>query len=196
MKKRIILGVGGNIGAGKTTVAKIFEGLGAHYLSADEIGWDVLPEIADKLKEKFGDVIFGPDGCIDRKRLRELVFAQKKRLQILNSLSHPILLKRIIERLNRIKKGIVVIDAALLYDWPEIYRMVDFPILVVSKKELKRKRAYGRDISGELFNRVLRAQKSESEMAKLAKCIIKNNSTISMLKRECRRIYRELKNDC
>ncbi len=190
-----MIGIGGNIGSGKTTVARIFANLGAHYLSADELGWKVLPKISADLKREFGSGFFSR-GNIDRKKLAEIVFADKEKLYRLNRLSHPILTKNLIRELERIKSGIVVIDAALLFNWPEVYKMVDFPVLVVAKRRLKKLRALRRGINEKLFDQIMDAQKSEEEMAPMAKFVIRNDGTLSALEKRCRRIFEELKNDC
>jgi len=190
-----VIGVGGNIGSGKTTVSQIFREFGAHCISADEIGWRVLPEIKEKLKENFGAQIFTKD-TVDRKKLREVAFRSKENLRILNSLSHPILIKNLVTELKKIKSGMVVIDAALLFDWPEVYKMVDFPILVRAKKSLMRKRALQRGIDEKIFNQILTTQKSENEMAQMARYIIVNNGTLAVLRKKCQKIFEEMKNDC
>lgn len=197
MKKygRLIIGIGGNIGAGKTTVAKIFQSYGMRYISADRIGWSVLPEIADKLREKYGDKIFS-GSRIDRIKLRKFVFSNPSYLKDLNRLSHPVLLKKLYEKLKMIHRSMVVIDAALLFDWHKLLKKIDYPILVTSKKKLKRKRALQRGISKKLFEQIIRHQKKESEMVKYAKYIIKNNGTLGQLKKQCRKIFKELKYDC
>jgi len=192
---RLVIGIGGNISSGKTTVAKIFQSYGMKYISADQIGWSVLPEIADELKEKFGNEIFsGPK--IDRDKLRTFVFTNPSYLKILNQFSHPQLLKIIYEKLDSMHSGMLVIDAALLFDWPDLLKKIDCPILVTSPKTLKRKRALQRGISKKTFDQILQQQKKESEMVKNAKYIIKNNGTLGQLKRQCQKIFRELKNDC
>ncbi|MEO0161713.1 MAG: dephospho-CoA kinase, partial [candidate division WOR-3 bacterium] len=129
MKKRVVIGVGGNIGAGKTTVARMFKAYGMKYISADRIGWQVLEEIAGDLRKYFGEGIF-LGKKINRKCLRDLVFSNPRYLKILNRLSHPRLLARIDEKLEGIKRGMVVIDAALLFDWPKLLKKIDYPILV------------------------------------------------------------------
>ena len=70
---KVIIGVGGTVGSGKTLVGRIFEELGAHYISADEIGWEVLSDITGELKERFGEIIMDGD-IIDKKKLRGVVF--------------------------------------------------------------------------------------------------------------------------
>ncbi|MGQ9465052.1 MAG: dephospho-CoA kinase [bacterium] len=197
MKKygKLIIGIGGNIGSGKTTVAKIFQSYGMRYISADRIGWSVLPEITNKLKKRYGNKIFS-GSRIDRIKLRKIVFSNKSNLRHLNRLSHPFLLKKIYEKLKSINRGMVVIDAALLFDWPQLMNKVDYPILVTSTKVLKKKRALLRGISEKVFEQIIQHQKKESDMAKKAKYIIKNNGTLWQLKKQCQKIFKELQNDC
>lgn len=192
---KVIIGVGGNVGSGKTLVGRIFEELGAHYISADEIGWEVLSDITGELKERFGEIIMDGD-IIDKKKLRGVVFLNQESLDYLNKLSHPILVKKILKEIEKIESGMVVIDAALIFDWPELMQVVDYPILVVSDNEVKEKRALKRGIDKQLFRQILESQKSEAEMSNLAKFVIKNNSTVDVLKTQCQDIYKEIKNDC
>jgi dephospho-CoA kinase len=192
---RLIIGVGGHIGTGKTTTCKIFEDLGAHYISADEIGWEVLPDIADALEKRFGKIIMKKT-AIDKKKLRDIVFSKKEHLQFLNRLSHPHLVKKILERLEKIKSGVVVIDAALLFDLPGVYERVDYPILVTADDTRKQERARAKGIDSVLFQKILDAQQSEQAMKQKAKYIIKNNGTMDALKEQCQTIYEEICNDC
>ncbi len=192
---KIVVGVGGNIGSGKTTVAKIFQSYGMHYISADKIGWSVLPEIAPELRNTFGKEIFCGSN-IDREKLRDVVFADSSSLKTLNKLSHPKILRKIYQKLNGVRRDMVVIDAALLFDWPGLLKRIDIPILVKSPKNLKRKRARQRGIPAKIVDQILQKQKEEAVMAKKAKYVINNNGTFAELKEQCRKIFKELKNDC
>ena len=192
---KVVIGLGGNIGAGKTTAAKIFEELGAHYISADEIGWQVLTEIKESLCKKFGEQIKKGDE-IDKERLRDIVFYNPEALDYLNRLSHPLLIKKIKKRLNSIKEGFVVLDAALLFDWPEVLKEIDYPILITADKVHKEERADKKGISKEVFNRILSVQDDERAMSSQAKFIIENNGTLTELKKECQKIYEEIRDDC
>ena len=194
-RRRIVIGVGGSIGTGKTTACKIFEDLGAHYISADEIGWEVLAEISDVLKKKFGKEIIN-GGPINKRKLRAIIFSNRENLKFLNELSHPILTKKILTHIKNIKSGMIIIDAALLFDWPEIYKKVDHSILVVAEDNVKAERAREKGIDQNLFKQILGFQKRDYEMAQQAKFIIKNNATIMSLKKQCQNIYEEIKNDC
>lgn len=193
--QKVVIGVGGNIGTGKTTVAKIFSDLGAQYISADEIGWDVLPEITDVLKKEYGEgVMLG--GKIDKQKLRDLVFSSRHNLEFLNRVSHPILTKRIIEKTEDIRFGVVVIDAALLFDWPEVCEIVDYSVLVRARREIMLSRAKAKGISEHLFEMIVSKQKDEQEMMAKASYVIENNGTMVELKEKCRKIYEEVSDGC
>jgi len=192
--KRVV-GIGGNIGTGKTTVAQIFKEFGAHYISADEIGWEVLPKIADVLQDRFGEgIMLGSN--INKKKLRELVFSDSSNLEFLNRASHPVLTKRIIATISSIQSGVVVIDAALLFDWPEVYSVVDYPILVKARQDIMLARAKAKGISEGLFKQILLMQKDEKKMAAKSVFVIENNGTIAELREKCSEIYQKIKDDC
>lgn len=192
---KVLIGVGGTIGSGKTLVSKIFQELGAQYVSADELGWEVLPDIRDGLRKRFGERIM-KNGTVDRERLREIVFSDQENLDYLNRLSHPLLIKKILKRVEDIEDGIVVIDAALLFDWPAIEEIVDYRILITSDEEVKEERMARKGISRKLFRQILGFQKSDAEVMKRAKFVIANNGGIDSLKIQCKDIYRQIKNDC
>ena len=133
---------------------------------------------------------------INRKKLGAMVFSKKENLDFLNELTHPILVEKIINRVRNIESGIVVIDAALLFNWPDILEKIDYTILVTADDKLKIARAVEKGVSKDLSRKILNFQKKDNEVSKQAKFIIKNNGTIKALKEECQIIYKEIKNDC
>jgi dephospho-CoA kinase len=89
MKK---IGITGGIGSGKTTVARVFEQLGIPVYHADYWAKEIMntdPLVKERLKELFGKDIYDSAGNADRKRISELVFADKNKLNELNSVIHP-----------------------------------------------------------------------------------------------------------
>jgi dephospho-CoA kinase len=192
---KVIIGVGGNIGTGKTTVSRIFAEFGARYISADEIGWEVLPEIAQILREKFGDEIM-KGKQVDKKRLREIVFSDVNSLRFLNRASHPVLTRRVCAAVDAVRSGVVVIDAALLFDWPEVYGIVDYPILVKARRALMAQRAAEKGIGRKLFDNIISMQKDDEELQKMASHVIENNGEMSVLRERCQQIYEEISHDC
>lgn len=191
---KVIIGIAGNIGSGKTMVGRLFEGYGAYYLSADEIGREVLVEIKEQLKDEFGDSIMRGEE-IDRKKLQAIVFSSNEKLMVLNRLSHPLLKKKILERIDNISSKMIIIDAALLFDWPEILGELDYSILVSASDDKKEERAVKNGMSRQLFKRILGSQQNEDEMSKMATYVINNNGDVQELAEQSRRIFEEIKND-
>lgn len=88
------VGLTGGIGSGKTTVSDRLAALGAAVVDTDVIahaltasGGHAMPAIA----EEFGPEYVGPDGALDRARMRALVFAQPQARQRLESILHPLI---------------------------------------------------------------------------------------------------------
>jgi dephospho-CoA kinase len=192
---KVVIGVAGAICSGKTVVSKLFQQLGAYYISADKIGWQVLPDIADELKERFGECIMN-GAAIDRKKLRDIVFASNDNVAFLNQLSHPRLVQKLIKEVADANERIVVVDAALLFEWPRVLDIVDYPIVVVAQEQLQNERAVKQGMDQKTFKRILHAQKYRTLMKKKAAYIIENNGSLDELTEKIEGIYREIQRDC
>jgi dephospho-CoA kinase len=192
---RTVIGLAGNIGCGKSTAAGYFQRFGSRHIEADRIGRQVLNRFRARLRKRFGtDILKG--GRIDRKRLRAAVFTDQANVRYLNRLTHPNLIRTIRERIRKIESGVIVIDAALLFDWPQLMAEIDHPILVTSPRKIKEQRALRKGIDRQTFQRILRFQKSEKTLSRHAEYVIRNDSSRQDLYRQCYRIYKEIKNDC
>lgn len=87
-----IIGLTGGIATGKTTVAKMLADFGAVVIDADVIARKIMEKgmpVWEKVKETFGDEYLMDNGEIDRKKLGELVFTNRKALKKLNAITHP-----------------------------------------------------------------------------------------------------------
>jgi dephospho-CoA kinase len=193
--ERTVIGLAGNIGCGKSTAADYFQRFGSRHIEADRIGWQVLNRFQNRLQKRFGAEIL-KGGRIDRKKLRAAVFTDRANVRFLNRLTHPSLIKVIRERIRKIGSGVIVIDAALLFEWPGLMAKVDHPILVTSPRKAKEQRALRKGIDRQTFLRILRFQKSEKVLSRQAEFVIRNDRSRQELYRQCYRIYKEIKNDC
>jgi dephospho-CoA kinase len=128
--------------------------------------------------------------------LRDVVFSKRENLAYLNKISHPLIIKKIIQRVQESVSRMIVIDAALLFDWPEVYEKIDYSILVTATESIKAKRSMAAGIGSELFKKIISFQKKDAEISGQVHFIIKNNGTMSALKKQCHNIYEEIKNDC
>jgi len=119
-----VIGLAGGIASGKSTVAELFEELGAVSLNADLIGHDVLrePTVKKSLREEFGAEIFNAAGEVERPAVARLVFgpdeASQKRLLFLESVTHPRISERLKNELAKLKENgckAVILDAAVMF---------------------------------------------------------------------------------
>lgn len=191
-----VIGIGGNIGSGKTTLAKIFQKFGAKIIDADKIGWSLLKKSSKehhKIIRSFGKSILDKNQNINRKKLGEIVFADSKRLQMLNRIIHPSLLTKIRREINR-QKGVVVLDAALLFNWG-LEKEMDASVLVSTTKRLKIERANQTGMTKATAEARISKQLSENIMAKRADFVIKNNGTQEDLRNKAEELW-QLFNKC
>lgn len=114
----MIIGLTGLTGAGKSTAAAVLSQLGCHIIDADRVGHRVTarPDILEKIKASFGEEYITSDGALDRRKLGALVFADRDKLQLLNSITHPPITEEIISEARAAEADgkTVVIDCALL----------------------------------------------------------------------------------
>jgi dephospho-CoA kinase len=123
------------MGAGKSTVARAFEDLGAVKVDADEIGRDLLKTAAVKtsIVEAFGEGVLDAGGEVSPYRLGEAAFADCEAARKLSDITRGPLVaevKSVIEALRQ-SADVIVVDAALLPEW-EGHRWLDFLIVVDS----------------------------------------------------------------
>lgn len=116
-RNNIKIAITGGIGSGKTTVCKIIKEKGYPVFSGDEIYAELLNDgklTADIVKE-FGNSVLNGSGGIDRKKLANCVFSDKEKLQILNSITHPIIFKEIFARAENFG-GVIFFEVPVLFE--------------------------------------------------------------------------------
>ncbi len=199
--KFLRIGIGGQIGAGKTMIAKkllkLFNqnGYSAELIDADQIAWQLYEpqsKIYQKLIRHFGKDIITTSGQIDRKKLAHIVFNDKKQLDLLNRIIQPALINSLRKRLTDKKTPIKILDAALLFYWGKKIP-VDVRILVSAPRQAKITRMKKRGYPPSVTKSRLQNQLSEKEMAKTADFIIHNNQTPQALNHKIKLMYQILK---
>ena len=175
MKK---IGLTGNIGSGKTFVCKVFEALGIPVYYADLKARNILnsPEVIREIALVFGLSVVVDNNEIDRKKLGDIVFADKGELEKLNQIIHPKLRADFVKWVeNHQQSPYVLQEAAILFE-NGFDKMMDETICVSAPKELRLQRVMSRDHAQEkeVLAR-MKSQWSDKKKENLADYIIVNN---------------------
>lgn len=173
------IGITGGIGAGKTTVTKIFEVLGIPVFYADIVAKEIMNSdevLIEEIKAAFGESAYSERGILDRKYLASIVFNNPAQLSKLNSLVHPAVF-RAFDRWAAIQSGspYLLKEAALLFESGS-FRSCDYTILVACPRELRIKRVMQRDgVTKQQVLARMDKQLDDEEKAKKADFLVNND---------------------
>lgn len=171
------IGITGGIGSGKTTVAKVFEVLGIPVYYADEAAKEIMHK-NEPLKQQlifyFGKETY-VDGKLNRKHLSSIVFADKEKLELLNSLVHPVTIADAEQWFKQQQSPYVLKEAALLFE-SGAAEGLDYVIGVTAPTTIRIKRVMDRDgvTADEVKKRMLN-QIEETIKIRLCDFIIHND---------------------
>jgi dephospho-CoA kinase len=185
------VGLTGGIATGKSTVSRMLQTRGAAIVDADQVAREVVEPHTPgwrRIRERFGDGILRPDGFLDRKALRDVVFRDPQARRDLNGILHPLIRERMLEKaefLERERPGrVIVFDIPLLYesrltDWVEKVIVVYVPESVQIRRLMERE-----GIGEEEALRMIRAQMPIEEKKRMADCLIDNSGSLEETERQ------------
>lgn len=189
-----LIAITGSIGCGKTTIAKELKKLGFTVFDVD--GWVrrlyYKSDFIKTIVKNFPDT--EENGIFDKRKLRNLVFDDNKKLKKLESLIHPFLnnqLKEIIRR-NVCCDDLFFLDVALLYEmgWD---KYCDLVMVADVDVEIQKRRVMKRDnVSAEHFEKINNVQMSQAEKKALADVVIETDVPLNLLKAQLLDVVRGL----
>ena len=190
-------GITGGIGSGKTTVCKMFEQLGIPVYYADDRAKYLMQHehfLIDQIKKHFGEEVY-VNGKLDRRVLATKVFNDKAKLDVLNSLVHPVVFRdteRWMEEQKEKKVPYVLKEAALLVETGS-YKALDELIVVTAPLNARIERVTERDNTNadEVLARV-KNQLPDDEKVKLANFVITNDNGLPELEQQVLKIHEKM----
>ena len=194
----MIIGITGSIGSGKTTAAKLFSRHWYKRIDADETGHKIIKKNSNaykKITKEFGIDILDKNKNIDRDRLSNIVFNDKKALEKLNSITHLIIASEIKDQIKKIQKKCgnrakIVIDAPLLLE-TKTKKLVDKVIVVKTDKKNILKRL-NKKYAREKIEKILKVQMPLSQKLEYADFVIDNNGDLRHLEEQVKKIIEKL----
>ena len=199
----MVVGLTGGIASGKNTVAVMFKKLGAEIIDADKIANDLInagidrDNISAKIVGFFGEDILNNFGRIDKKSLADIVFKDRKKLESLNRIVHPEIIKIIKKEIalsaaRNDDGNIIIINASLIIEADAI-SLVDKLIVVSVSMDNQIARLRERSsLTREEACRRINAQLPIEEKEKFANFIIDNNNGLEETEKQVKNIWKEL----
>ena len=187
-RRRYVVGLTGGIGSGKSAAADEFARLGAAVVDTDLIshrltgpGGAALPAI----QRLFGEGFVLPSGAMDRKRMRERVFADAAARKSLESVLHPLIREESERQIAAAAGTYVVHVVPLLVESGDFRRRVDRVLVVDCPEATQIARLRARSgLSGDEALAIVQSQASRAERLAAADDVIDNDGTLEDLRRQ------------
>ncbi len=147
---KLIIGLTGGIGSGKTVATDWFAKQGITVIDADVIAHQIVKKgspTLHKIYEQFGDWVLNKDGELNRSALRQYVFEHPNALMDLESITHPAIRQQIIMELQQADSPYVILSAPLLLESNEtgLARLCQHIVVIDVLEETQISRASLRD---------------------------------------------------
>jgi len=197
------VGLTGGMACGKSAVAEMFAGEGAHIILADQIAHQLMrpgQPVYEQVVKHFGRDILQADGAIDRAKLAEKAFGEPSRVQELNRIVHPAVIaeqeKWMAEQASKYPAGIAMVEAALILEAGVGRRFDKIVVVTCAPEQCLRRFAVRTKLSLEQakteIERRMAAQMSPAEKTKAADFVIDNSGAFAATAEQVRQVYQKL----
>ena len=187
-----VVGLTGGIGSGKSAAADEFARLGATVVDTDQIAHQLTsPRGAamPRIRRRFGKEFVEQSGALDRRRMRELVFARPSARRQLEAILHPMIRAESRRRIRAAKGPYVVHVVPLLVESKRANR-VDRVLVVDCPIRLQIARVARRGLDKNQIRKIMRSQASRAERLSAADDVIDNSGSIARLRQQVRALHR------
>ncbi|THB74839.1 MAG: dephospho-CoA kinase [Gammaproteobacteria bacterium] len=192
----------GGIASGKTVVSDMFAELGVEIIDTDIIAREVVEPGSEGLAQiafAFGDSVLQDHGALNRRKLRDIVFANKDRLKKLEEITHPLIQNRARTLIDAANGYYCLLVVPLLFnssmrDW------ADRTLAVIVNEDLQLQRLLGRDCDTvEQAKAIIATQASREQLMGIADDVIINDAGLEKLRKEVHNLhlmYTKLAQNC
>jgi len=195
-KDKILIGITGGIGSGKSEVCRLLHKRGYKVIFADLIAKELYKKdkaLARKVVKAFGKDILNYKGVISLAKLKEVVFANKKNFKKINDIVHPTVIKHLMDSIKGLKQKIIIIESALVFD-TSFHKYLDYVIMVYSNKKNRLQRIMIRDGAKKKdIEKIMSFQLDEKEKIERSDFVVVNNKPIDDLEKDIEFLSKILK---
>lgn len=183
--RHYVVALTGGVASGKSAVARRFESHGVHVYDADVAAREVVaprePALAE-IEFVFGTGVLDADGSLDRRVMRERVFADPDARRKLEAIIHPRVRAWLRRRVGMDRGPYCMLAIPLLFENQDDYDWVDRVLVVDAPEALQIERLMRRDgVTREAAQRVLEAQSTRAQRVAIADDVILNDGGESAL---------------
>jgi dephospho-CoA kinase len=190
---RIVIGLTGNIGTGKSTVLEMLRQFGARTIDADRIAHQVIEpggRAFDAIVATFGGEILDGEGVIDRTKLGQIVFRDPDRLQVLERIIHPAVFEQISAELSEATETVIVIEAIKLLEAGMAIILCDQVWVVTTNEEQQIQRLMEtRNMSREEAEARMKSQSPQVFKISQADVVLDNNGSLAELAAQVKKAW-------
>lgn len=195
IQKKLIIGLSGGIGSGKTAVSDRFKALGIHIVDADIAARAVVeahkPAWHD-IKEYFGPDVLLKNQTLNRAWLRQQVFSDTSKRKKLEEFTHPRIREEIIADLASSTSAYTLLVSPLLIESGQV-KLVEKVIIIDVPEALQIERTCSRDSNNsEQVKRIIAAQLPRDKRLSYADWVIDNSQPLETLDSRVEALHREL----
>ena len=190
----LVIGLTGGIGSGKTAAAEEFARLGATVVDTDEIAHELTSAggaaIAG-IRDLFGDEFIDSSGAMDRRKVRERVFADPGARRRLEALLHPLIREESRRRIAEAKGPYVVHVVPLLVESADYRERIDRVVVVDCPEDVQLARVRERSgLAEEEIRRIIAAQATRATRQAVADDLIDNGGSLDAMFAQVRALHR------
>lgn len=198
-RRMVVIGLTGSICSGKSTVAAMFQRLGATVIDADQVARELVEpdqSLFEAVVSAFGCEVVDVNGRIDRQKLGTIVFADPQARRRLEAILHPAIIEECERRIRQAEVSgtrVCLIDAALLIEsgW---YARCDAVILVEASEAIQLDRLVGsRGLSRDGAMLRIRSQMPQHEKRQYAHYVIENDGSLDVTARRVQAVWEQLR---
>lgn len=194
MVQKLIVGITGGFGTGKSSVAQFFRALGAEVLDADKIAHKALKKgspVFDQAVELFSDACENGTKKLNRTKIAAQVFADPQKRERLEALVHPYVYQRIKDQIAASDRKIVMVEIPLLFE-AGFETLCHKVIAVKCDFMAKQKRLVRKGFTTQEIRAREKAQMAESLKIQKADFVLDNSKSIYQTRREVERLWAKL----
>ena len=191
----LVIGLTGGIGCGKTCATIYFAKLGVDIIDTDEIARELTQPgggAVESIRNTFGDTLIATGGALDRTKMRELVFSDSVAKQKLESILHPLICAKVVQRIKLSKSSYTIVAIPLLFETTDYHEIIHRTLVIDCDEQKQVARTMARSkLNEQAVRAIMASQFSRQQRLQKADDIIINNDDLDCLHEQIVRLHQK-----